>query len=271
MVASEKVDTAKKMLTEGVAAVIESNDFQQVLDMMGKFHRYSISNTMLIISQKPNASRVAGFKTWQGMGRVVRKGEKGIQIFVPHIRKPKESDEDQKPQMSFGVGYVFDIEQTEGDELPTFEVTTWLEGESTEGVIEAVAEWIKTNGITVDLHSAEVPDTARGYWDSKNKEIHVSAICDGKQRAKTLIHETAHALTNPAYQDHRQNEAIAEGTAYIVSNYFGMDTSEQSFGYIASWCTDQIKFLQTVGEIQRIAHAVIEGVEAEMAPTLAIT
>lgn len=267
MVASEKVDTAKKMLTDGVAAVIASNDFQQVLDMMGKFHRYSLQNTMLIMAQKPTASRVAGFKTWQGMGRNVRKGEKGIQIFVPHIRKPKEGDEDQKPQMSFGVGYVFDVEQTDGDELPSFETTTWLEGESTEGVIEAVTSWIEKNGITVDIYSANVPDTARGYWDSKNKEIHVSAVCDGKQRAKTLVHEVAHALTKPEYQDHRQNEAIAEGAAYVVSNYFGMDTGEQSFGYIASWCTDQIKFLQTVGEIQRIAHAVIEGVEATMAPT----
>lgn len=68
-------------------------------------------NSCLVIRQNPGATIVGGFKQWLKAGRVVKKGEKGIGIWVPTVRKSKV--EGEAPRTGFVIGYVFDIEQTE--------------------------------------------------------------------------------------------------------------------------------------------------------------
>jgi hypothetical protein len=102
----------------------------QYLTTMARFHKYSLGNVLLIASQKPEASHVAGIFTWNQLGRKVKKGEKGIMIFAPMIakkRSKKDSDarEDSDSRttaspalVGFRPVYVWDIAQTEGKELP---------------------------------------------------------------------------------------------------------------------------------------------------------
>src|SRR5205814_978089 len=115
---------------EAVGAIQDSESFRRWLDISARFHKYSLGNQLLIALQKPEATYVAGFHAWLKMNRHVRKGEKGIAIMVPHRRKvTTEAGEDEERVLGFGTGYVFALEQTDGEPLPTVDVPT-LEGEA---------------------------------------------------------------------------------------------------------------------------------------------
>src|ERR1700687_4374618 len=108
-----------------IAALNEgrSETLTQYLAAIGRFPRYSLRNVMLITSQKPTATHVAGFHTWHKLGRFVKKGEKGILILAPIVRPKNQSDEQTETDESstaagFRAAYVFDISQTDGQELP---------------------------------------------------------------------------------------------------------------------------------------------------------
>jgi antirestriction protein ArdC len=125
--------TTKELIAANIQALMEqleqghSEAFTAYLDAMSRFHRYSFGNFLEIARQRPDASRVAGIRTWNQFGRHVRKGEKGFRIFAPMVRDKSEPDEDAEPvpansrlhvATGFRPFYVFDVDQTEGDELP---------------------------------------------------------------------------------------------------------------------------------------------------------
>ena len=111
----------------------KSEALKNYLAAMSRFRHYSWGNVLLINSQRPDATQVAGFHTWHDMGRSVKKGEKGIMIFAPVVVKQREpiplGREAIKPDEVFRVAgfrtaYVFDASQTEGRPLPEFAKTT---------------------------------------------------------------------------------------------------------------------------------------------------
>ena len=76
------------MIEQGVKDVYSSESFKQYLSCLSKFHSYSLNNTLLILSQKPEASLVAGYRAWQtNFNRHVNKGEKGLTILAPVTTK----------------------------------------------------------------------------------------------------------------------------------------------------------------------------------------
>src|SRR6266508_2137178 len=117
-------------LTAAVAAIQNSEAFKAYLRTQAQFHRYSFRNTLLILSQCPQAIRVAGYETWRQLGRQVRKGESGIRIYAPIQYKARsgeggesnEGDEGEETRTGFRAVAVFDISQTDGDELPDFTI-----------------------------------------------------------------------------------------------------------------------------------------------------
>src|SRR5579859_5000396 len=122
---AEQIKEITDRATEQLVSALQSGHSQTLtayLKAIGRFHRYSLHNVLLIASQKPNASYVAGFRTWNELGRFVKKGEKGIMILAPIVRRKAEnSDEDEKkssPIAGFRPAYVFDVSQTDGQELP---------------------------------------------------------------------------------------------------------------------------------------------------------
>ena len=104
-----------KAIEQLIAAVNEgrSETLTQYLAAIGRFHRYSLRNVMLIASQKPTATHVAGFHAWHKLGRFVKKGEKGILILAPIVRRKHENAEQNETEESstavyFRAAYVFD-------------------------------------------------------------------------------------------------------------------------------------------------------------------
>ena len=58
---ASKVDEILKRLNEGVSNLYESDRYKKYLDVMSKFHNYSVNNCLLISMQRPDASYVAGY------------------------------------------------------------------------------------------------------------------------------------------------------------------------------------------------------------------
>lgn len=267
----ENIDNALKMLEDGVRDVFESNKFQEVLDTMSKFHSYSMNNIILIESQRPTATNVAGFSTWKKLGRNVIKGESGIQILAPVPRKydveVEKIDKDgnvtkeieQKEYMSFRVAYVFDIEQTEGKEL-TLDITKTLDRENPN--YEMLYDTLKQ--ITDCKVIEEDTGKANGYFNKVDNIIAVKKDNPLEQKIKTIIHEIAHSKLHntpeASFMDSKHKEIEAEATAYVVCNYLGIDSSDYSFGYVAGWSRDkESDYLKSVlDKIKDVSNEIID-------------
>ena len=270
-VKARRIDDVLKQLKDGVEGIQDSYQFRLFLTTMSKFHDYSIGNQILIMIQKPEAIRVAGFNTWKDLGRWVRKGEKGIAILAP-VMPPKlkpekreqgeaeaETEIETRP-VHFKVVYVFALNQTEGDPLPEFEVPV-LTGEVNEELFARLLDLMKSRGIRVSLEP-------RPYFDPGIKgqyshgEIWVRPEEPGAQQLKTLVHEIAHYYSEGVFRIPRQDaETIAESAAYVVGAHYGFDTGVRSFPYVALWAKDKKVLDQNLSSIRRVAGTILEELE----------
>jgi len=264
-----------EQLEKSIQDFMESEKYKTFLSSMAKFHNYSLNNQILIAVQKPDSTLCAGYTTWQKQNRYVKKGEKGIRIICPAPYK-KEYLKDVidkttgKPELLpdgkakqeivqkvipfFKVGYVYDISQTEGQPLP--EIADILEGDLDEVLKSLKEAMLQVSPVPVRFQP--IDGEANGFYSPAAGEIVVDSTLSEKQSLKTLIHETAHALLhNPetaSSQSTRETKEVeAESVAYVVCQYFGLDTSDYSFGYIAGWSriitkTEQILAAKTTLE-----------------------
>src|SRR3954470_865882 len=90
---SDPVTASLVQLERSVEAIQDSDTFRAYLTAQARFHNYSFGNVLLILAQNPVATRVAGYRTWQSLGRQVKRGEKAIRIIAPAYYKRKEQDE----------------------------------------------------------------------------------------------------------------------------------------------------------------------------------
>ncbi|PFM28306.1 LPD25 domain-containing protein [Bacillus cereus] len=277
-------DLTKKMEKSVEGYFRTPGDLKEYLTFMAKFYHYSPSNISLIQNQFEGASAVGSFSFWKEKGFAVKKGEKGIQILVPNrtVAKFKDKEgtwktvtkanEEEKKQIEsksvevkpsrlyFAVGHVFDASQTnvKAEDLPRIFPNRWLEGsvkdyKSLYRGMEAVAE---KNGVKIIEPKAEL-GVAKGVSYTLTKEVALNPRNSELQNVKTLLHELAHAKLHTA-ETHMnytapEKEFQAEMTAYAISSYFGIDTSEYSLGYLASWTQgkemkDKTKLLKEVHE-----------------------
>jgi antirestriction protein ArdC len=229
-------------LAAGIARLTSSEDWKGWLDMQSRFHRYSFGNVLLIEAQRPDATRVAGFHAWRRLGRHVRKGERAIWILAPLRRRVAvQSDHaDDTPEVSrvlagFRATAVFDIRQTEGDELSATPVRKLAGGDPDalyvrlSGVADALGFSVEEDHLDAGRNGDCNHVTNRIRIEERNEPLH---------RVKTLAHELAHAVLHPAgYLDTPRPEAEleAESTAYVVCSALGLDAGEYSFGYVAAW------------------------------------
>lgn len=244
-----------------------TEQWTEFLKFATAFHSYSLNNLLLILSQRPEATQVAGFRRWQGLGRQVRTGEKSIKIFGYSTKKVTEEDENgdsQERQVArFPILSVFDIGQTdpiEGVEVPG-SITAQLTGEDDFGIIDTLTAHLVENGLSVERQS--IPGQKNGYTNPEQKLIVLDADLSREHTAKTLIHETAHVLLGHTenmtdYTLHRGlMETEAESVAYIVAGLIGFDTSAYSIGYIAGWAeADTALIKSTAGRVLHTAHQI---------------
>jgi len=267
-----------KKIDDGVKAVFESDRYKDCLRYMSKFTNYSAGNCILIMLQKPEASLVAAFGKWKQLGRTVNKGEKGIAILAPMTFRNKQSEnEDEEEQdeaetrtLGFRKVYVFDVSQTSGEPVPEYvsDLDEDIEEEHVEAVISAVRS---ITGLPVDVE--DISGGAKGYYSHSEQRIVIQAGLSGAQAVKTAIHECAHALLHdpdkklPTADTTRSDKEVqAESVAYIVASRYGLDTSEYSFPYIASWSHGkQLEQLNRfLNEIQGTARIICDAIDNEL-------
>jgi hypothetical protein len=281
----EQTQELLAQIEAGVEGLVTGDDWVNWLNTQARFRDYSFSNTMLILIQKPDATRVAGYRTWQALGRQVNAGERGLTILAPMIRKveDEETGTSEKRLVGFRGVKVFDISQTSGDDLP--DIAPALSGDAPEQMIEQLTTHAESLGAEVEMADPSTDSLLRsganGYArrgdGSTRYKIVVSSALDPAQRAKTLAHEIGHVQLGHLDPDENQSgapsstanhtlradrELEAESFAFLVSNRWGLDTSGYSFGYVAHWSGGDPKRVRAAAE--RVASAA-----KQLGPTLA--
>jgi len=269
-----KVKEYQEKMMEGVQKVLESGEFKEFLAFGAKFRNYSFGNTLLIWSQNPEASHVAGFRTWKSLGRWVKKGEKGIVIFAPMIKsknkkdkKKGADDEDDGFLIGFKAVYVYDLSQTEGEPIPEMKIGNIKSGDC-DSAVSLFEQILDSSPVPVTLDTFS--DGKRGVYMIKDEKIIVSSHLTPVEQCKTLLHELAHHLAfstefkgDFSSAGRSSHEVLAEGAAYIACCHFGVDSSEYSFQYLAAWEQDYRKILSFGDGIRKIALRLVEIVNAQ--------
>lgn len=280
----EEIQTLTKDMEKRVESYYTTPDqLKEYLSFMAKFYKYSTQNISLIENQFQGATAVGSFNFWKEKGFNVQKGEKGIKILVPTrtVEKFKDKDgkwksinkasEEEKKQVKerklekkpgrlyFNIGHVFDISQTNATakDLPTIFPNRWLDGnvESYKTLFKGMEAIAINNGIKIIEPKNEL-GAAKGVSYTATKEVALNPRNTELQNVKTLLHELAHAKlhTTETHMNYTTSakEFQAEMTAYAVSSYFGIDTSEYSLGYLASWT--QGKELKDKAQLLKEVH-----------------
>lgn len=265
-----KSQAALELVNEGIdklAAELangKSENLKRFLAVAGRFHKYSLNNWCMIYSQKPEATRVAGYKAWQKLGRQVKKGEKSIKILAP--RKGREKDKetgkrDGKEFLYFVTIPVFDISQTEGDDLPS---VFRVEGDPGQENLEILKCFILREGIELD----EVESLGGALGVSYGGRIAVLESLDRPEMYTTLVHELAHEMLHKDEERRGLSKAVketeAEAVAYVVGQAVGLDSLGQAADYVQLWNGDADVFKASLKRIQKCAKAIVEGLQEEI-------
>lgn len=291
---AQQVREITDKLEQGIKELFESEKFKEYLTTMSKFYHYSFNNTLLIAMQKPDATLIAGYTSWQrNFDRHVMKGEKGIKILAPAPYKAQEErekidpatqkpvlDADGKPvtetvevlRPAFKVVSVFDVSQTDGKELPDIAV------DELTGSVENYAAFFEAlkQESPVPISFEDIPGGAKGYFSHAENRIAIQEGMSEIQTVKTAIHEIAHAklhaikpdekVAPEERKDRHTKEVEAESVAYTVCQRYGIETSDYSFGYIAGWSSDKdTKELKgSLETIRSTAAEMIESIDAKL-------
>lgn len=267
-----KRDEALKLADNALAQLAmalengHSETLSNYLATLGRFHNYSFGNVMLIACQKPEATHVAGFATWKKLGRYVKKGEKGIAILAPLVYRskrddasltPDNDDEQGKRLCGFKVVHVFDVTQTEGEEMPEFAKITGTPGEC----LPKVRELIHSHGI--QLAYSPIPGGALGT--SAGGAITIQPGLDEPEEFSVLVHELAHELLHKGERRTDTSKTIreteAEAVAFVVAQAIGLDCSTRSSDYIQLYRGDKETLSESLDHIQKTAATIIEALQ----------
>jgi N-terminal domain of anti-restriction factor ArdC/IrrE N-terminal-like domain len=263
---SEQIKEITDRAAEQLVAALNAGHSEALtgyLKAIGRFHRYSLHNVMLIASQMPNASYVAGFRTWNGLDRFVKKGEKGILILAPIVhRKPQGKDEEQDSPTSiagFRAAYVFDLSQTDGKELPRIGT---VQGDPHEHA-ERLCRFAAAQGIAIEYSEHIAP--ARGM--SSGGKITLLPGQSPAEEFSTLAHELAHELLHRG--DRRSStsrqirETEAEAAAFVVCSAIGLETGSAASDYIQLWNGDAHLLTESLGYIRNAASKMLAALTDE--------
>lgn len=263
---NDKIKKVYQKLIDGVQNFRNTDEYIKFLKFTKNFHNYSFANKVLIFNQLEDATQVAGYKTWQKIGRTVIPGSKGIQIIFPMPYKHKikvknketnEEIEEEHEFLSFRPTYVFDVSQTEGAELPALKKT--LDTNNKKDLFETLKKFC-----TIPIKYLELSNGSQGYYNTKEKYIALKENLAIDDKTSVLLHELTHFLYDDFdYAEERElSEIFVESVAYIVADYFNLDTSICSFRYINIWADNDIKKVISLGtKIQKTADEFIKKLE----------
>jgi antirestriction protein ArdC len=235
--------TAKDIIAANVKSLIEqleaghSDALTAYLDAMSRFHNYSFGNILEIARQRPTATRVAGMYAWNQLGRRVKKGEKGIRILAPIVGIKRKKDEEAEKDITrqntrilvgFRNAYVFDVEQTEGAELPAMREISGTVGKNRDRLVS----FVNAQGIELVFTEKIAPALGVSYGGR-------IALLPGQTEAEefsTLVHELAHEMLHKAERRTTTTKVVreteAEAIAFVVGKAVGLETGSASADYI---------------------------------------
>jgi DNA primase catalytic core len=273
IIRTDPVERLHKQLQDSLQQLVTSEDWQRALTVAASFHNYSFANSQLIWTQSLargfTPSRVAGYRAWQALDRHVRRGEQGIQILAPLIRKitPENGEEEERRVVGFRVVHVFDLAQTEGEPLP--EVPATLVQGDLPSQWEQVSGLITDTGFNLQVADLDRLGEANGITEWQHRDVVVRASLPGAQRFKTAVHELAHIRLHEPTSDARPScrgivEVEAESVAYMVCAGLGIDSAGYSLPYVASWSGgDVTKVTATANRVIGCARQVLTQLEQE--------
>ena len=235
----DRLAAAHQLLADGVAQLTTSDAWTRMLTTAAQFPTYSFNNIMLIFTQRPDATRVAGMRLWNSLGRTVNKGERGIRILAPITRKQTDdlTGEAEHRICGFTVVSVFDQSQTSGADLEPHRPHL-LTGDAPDGLLDMICAQITSHDFTVSFGDC---GTANGITNWLTRTVTIRADLSPPQTVKTALHELGHVLAHSPTDPHAveacrgTKEVEAESIAYIVAHTLGLDTGRYSFGYVAHW------------------------------------
>jgi hypothetical protein len=267
----EAVDYLLQQLEAG-----KSDTLTAYLAAMARFHAYSFGNILSIARQRPTATRVAGFHTWKELGRFVKRGEKGIQILAPmvgHRRRRDDADHNRtqddsgKPTpvlIGFRAVYVFDVEQTEGADLPEFEQN--ITGEVGAHRDRLIA-FLDTQNIALEYNENIAPALGVSYGGK-------IAILPGQSPAEDLVclvqetaHELLHKSTRRTMTTATVRETEAEAVAFIVGQAIGLEMGRAASDYIQMYAGNAALLAESLEVVQRTSAVILDAITGESATT----
>ena len=293
----EKLKEITDSIEQGIKELFQSDKYAEYLRTMSRFHSYSVRNTILIHMQRPDATAVAGFNAWKNkFQRNVKKGEKGITILAPTPFKKKIEEKKLDPVTKspmldhdgnvimeekeveiplFRPVKVFDVSQTEGKPLPQLSSPLTGEVQNYEIFMEALR---RTSPVPIAINPIR-EEGVDGFLDLDARDITVKEGMGQMQTVRTTIHEIAHAVLHLKEQnrlsatagteqetkpkDRNTKEVEAESVSYAVCQYFGLQTGEYSFGYIAGWSSEKSlpELKASLETISRTANQLINDID----------
>ena len=239
----------------------QSDALKAYLSLLSRFHKYSWGNCLLIYSQRPDATHVAGVQGWFELWRYVRKGEKDIVILAPMVGKKKANDEltedEQTRVLVFRAAHVFDVSQTDGEPLPEFAT---VKGDLLH-YTHLLKAFVLDNGIQLTYSSGEIAP-AKGM--SSGSKITLLPGLSPAEHFSGLVHETAHELLHKAERrsatTHTVRETEAEAVAFVVCSGIGLDLNSSSSDYIQLHAGDKAILAESLASVQPTASEILKSI-----------
>ena len=263
---TEDVKALAESALDILAAQLESGQsaaLKGYLAAMARFHRYSLNNVLLIQSQRPGATRVAGFATWRQLGRFVRRGEKGIAILVPLAYRREVDDlsggnasdcDAVRTVVGFKTGYVFDVSQTDGEPLAALAEVAGDPGEFATR-LRAFAERC---GIEVAYGNRTLGSADGASFGGR---ILLRDNLSPAVEFAVLVHEIAHELLHHGeprvVTSKTVRETEAEAVAFVVSHAIGLDTCTAARDYIQLYAGSTDTLLASLDAIRHTAVRIL--------------
>lgn len=269
---TEDAKTLAESALDSLAAQLDagrSASLTRYLATMARFHRYSVNNVFLIHSQRPEATRVAGFAAWRKLGRFVRRGEKGIAILVPLTYRHQDDRDVADPStevdcapralVGFKAGYVFDITQTDGESLPAF-----AEVGGDPGVYAArLKAFVANRGISISYSNAEL---GSAHGASFGGRIVLRDDLPPAVAFSVLVHEIAHELLHRGERRTATSKTLreteAEAVAFVVSHAIGLDTNTAASDYIQLYSGNKETLLASLEAVRHTAVEILAALHA---------
>lgn len=254
--AKRLVSNAVERLAADLAAG-QSGQLKDYLTLLGRFHRYSLANVLLIAMQCPGATHVAGYRTWQGLGRQVRRGERAVRILAPITRRTRHEDpKEEETVVAFRTVGVFDVSQTSGEPLAQFACVRGDPGKH----LRRLEEFIRSRGIV--LRHSDTIGSADGF--SSGGQIALRAGLEPAPEFSVLVHELAHEILHQGEEQVAASRTVreteAEAVAFVVCQAIGLEAGTASSDYIQLYQGSKETLVAALERIQQTAVEIIRAI-----------